>query len=290
MILLVRNPASGSADEADRDKVEEIIRSADKLRVLEPSSEDSFSEELIAAVKGVSKVIVAGGDGSINLAVNSLRDRLGDLRFGLIPAGTGNDLARTLDLPEDPGRAAEVAVGRNHAHLDVGRATGPGFERLFVNACMGGFPVQVDRSISERAKERLGPLAFWAGGLKAMSELQHFRVWVDDESPVDAVVAAGIGNGRTSGGGIEVWPEADPGDGLLDLCVLPAESLFSGVQLMAKVRKGHHVDLPQVEYRRSARFHVESSPEMEFNLDGELTGLRTPVTFDIFGDARVAVP
>jgi hypothetical protein len=86
---------------------------------------------------------------------------------------------------------------------------------------MGGFPVQVNEAIEGDVKERYGPLAFWVGGAKAAADLTRWRLTVDGEEFAD-VVAAGVGNGRTAGGGIEVWPEADPGDGVLDLCVLPA--------------------------------------------------------------------
>lgn len=287
--LLVRNPASGSAEEATEEKVEEVLSSDGRLRVIEPGSAETFAEELLGALRDVSRVVVAGGDGTMNLAVNALRDRLGDLTFGLIPAGTGNDLARTLDLPDDPVRAAETVIDGRKIQLDVGRVAGAGVDRLFVNACMGGFPVQVDRSIDEKAKQWLGPFAFWVAGVKAATDLQRFDVTVEGRT-IEDCVAAGVGNGRTCGGGVEVWPQADPSDGLLDLCLLPAETIRSAVTLLRKVKVGDHVELPDVETIRSASIEVKASPETEFNVDGELVGLRTPMSFEVFGDLRIAVP
>jgi diacylglycerol kinase (ATP) len=286
--LLVRNPASGSAEEATEEKVEEILSSDGRLRVIEPGSAETFAEELLGALRDVNRVVVAGGDGTMNLAVNALRDRLGDLTFGLIPAGTGNDLARTLDLPDDPIRAAETVLDGRKVPLDVGRVVGAGVDRLFTNACMGGFPVQVDRSIDEKTKKWLGPFAFWVAGIKAAADLQRFDVTVDGRT-IEDCVAAGVGNGRTCGGGVEVWPQADPSDGLLDLCVLPAETVRSALTLLRKVKVGDHVDLPEVEYIRSASIEVKASPETEFNIDGEIVGLRTPMSFEVFGDLRITV-
>ena len=286
--LLVRNPASGSAEEAAAEKVEEILGSDGRLRVVEPRSAETFAEELLGALRDVNRVVIAGGDGTVNLTVNALRDRLGDLTFGLIPAGTGNDLARTLDLPEDPVRAAEMVLDGKKVNLDVGRVVGDGVDRLFANACMGGFPVQVDRSVDDKTKKLLGPFAFWVAGIKAATDLQRFDVTFEGRT-IEDCVAAGVGTGRTCGGGVEVWPQANPSDGLLDLCVMPAETIASAVRLLRSVKAGEHIDLPEVEYIRAASIELKATPEMELNVDGELVGLRTPMSFEVFGDLRIAV-
>jgi diacylglycerol kinase family enzyme len=204
--------------------------------------------------------------------------------------GTGNDLARTLDLPQDPAEAARGLVDARERELDVSRASGPGVDRLFVNACMGGFPVDVNEAIEEGdMKRRLGPLAFWVGGAKALTDMTRFTAEVNDLA-VENCVAVGVGNGRTCGGGIEVWPQADPADGLLDACALPVNAPAGAVKLAAKVRDGQHLDLEGVTTTRGSRIEIGASEDIEFNVDGELVGLKAPAVFEVIGSLTMRVP
>jgi diacylglycerol kinase (ATP) len=86
---------------------------------------------------------------------------------------------------------------------------------------------------------------------------------------------------------VRVWPEADPSDGLLDACALRAEGIGDTIKLAATVRSGRHVRLAEVETARGDRIEIASEPPMEFNLDGELVGLRTPVSFEPAGSIKV---
>lgn len=264
------------------------LRALGEVEAIEPSL-DEFGERVLSAARGRDLVVSAGGDGTLNCTVNALRDVLSEVQLALLPMGTGNDLARTLGLPVDP---LEVARGLREAseiQLDVGIATGPSAERLFVNACMGGFPVQVDEALDEGEKERLGAAAFIWGGAKALSDLGRSKVTLQDVD-VDDCVAVGVGNGRTVGGGIEVWPQADPTDGALDGCALPASGPADLVKLGAKLKLGDHGEIPEVTIRRGRSISIEADPQIEINVDGELVGLMTPATFEIFTKVRVLVP
>ena len=234
-------------------------------------------------------IIIAGGDGTINCVVNALRDSLADYRFGVIPMGTGNDFARTLGMPSDPVEAAAAIASGREVEVDVGRAIGTDVDMLFVNACMGGFPIDVDKAIEGGIKKRFGPLAFWIGGVKAASDFSKFEV-SHSGSSVGECVAVGVGNGRTAGGGIEVWPQADPGDGALDLCAVQAKNFLHGLQTAMKARSGKHADLPEVHFSRKSEFHVTCEPPIEFNVDGEIVGLKTPARFLVSEKIRVRVP
>lgn len=272
--LVVGNPASSGFSEEVRAVVD---RELGRPEWFEPDDGD-----LAEAASDAEVVVVAGGDGSLNHAVNALSSRLDEVRFGLVPVGTGNDFARTAGIPGDPGEAARLVAGGVARELDVGRAAGGGVTRLFVNACMGGFPVQVDEAIDEKTKERLGPLAFWVGGAKAAAGIERSRVTLDGIELPDCV-AAGVGNGRTCGGGIPVWPDADPSDGTLDACALAAPNVAAAVKLLLKVRSGDHAGLDEVRTTRGPRVEIDASPPMELNVDGELIGLTTPAVFEVHG-------
>ena len=288
-MLLVSNASSGSSNEETLDAVRVSLAPLGDVTTLQPSATDSLSQEIEAALDKPDLVVIAGGDGTFNWALNALGDRLDDLTFGLVPMGTGNDLARTLRLAQDPVEAASRMVDGRDQVLDVWRASSPGVERLFVNACMGGFPVQVNEEIDEDTKRRFGPLAFWVGGLRAAADLTRSHVDVLGAG-VDDVVAVGVGNGRTCGGGIEVWPDAVPDDGLLNVCAMPAPSIPAALKLAARVKNASHLSLDDVFSSAAPRVDISADPPVEFNVDGELLGLKTPATFELASSIRMRVP
>ena len=289
-IILVANSSSGSSDAELLDRVTERLSTLGPVDRVEPRSANSFGDDIRGALDGDEGLIVsAGGDGTMNCIVNGFAGDFEGRTFALIPMGTGNDLARTLGIDPDPVAAAQQVVDGSERDLDVGRASGGSIDSLFVNACMGGFPVKVNQTIKDDVKKRLGPLAFWVGGAIAAADLTRWRIRVDGEEFSD-VVAAGVGNGRTAGGGVTVWPDADPSDGELDLCVLPAESVIDAVKLAATIKRGAHESIGDVTMRRARRFEIEAQPAIEFNCDGELIDLVSPVTFEVVDRLRIRIP
>jgi diacylglycerol kinase (ATP) len=287
-VLLISNPASGSADAESSETIEASLRALGDLRVIKPGKV-SFDQEVRSAAEKADVVVTAGGDGSLNYTLNALHDALDDLTLALIPMGTGNDLARTLGLADDPINAATSLERAATRTLDVGRAAGPGVERLFINACMGGFPVRANEAIDEKTKKRLGPVAFLVGGAKALTDFSTFRVVIDGVE-VSECIAAGVGNGRTCGGGMEVWPRAQPDDGVLDACVLASSTLPAAIRVAARVKAGTHEELDEVVTRRAPNIKIEADPPIEFNVDGELVDLHSPATFELVTRARFLVP
>jgi diacylglycerol kinase (ATP) len=289
-IILVANSSSGSSDADVLERVTERLTSLGPVDRVEPGSVHSFGDDVRRALDGdEGLIVVAGGDGTMNCTINGFEGDFEGRTFALIPMGTGNDLARTLGIDPDPVAAAQQIVDGTERDLDVGRARSSSVNRLFINACMGGFPVKVNQAIEDDVKERLGPLAFWVGGAKAAADLKRWKVHVDGEEFPD-VVAAGVGNGRTAGGGITVWPDSDPSDGELDLCVLPAEGVGDAMKLAATVKRGAHGSIDNVTMRRARRFEIEADPNIEFNCDGELIDLTSPVTSEVADRLRMRVP
>ena len=287
-VLIFNASAGGSGDEVD-EAVRSTLAAQVNVDVVRPSDMDSFDDEVKAAARAADVVIAAGGDGTLNCVLNALGDTLAEVTLGLVPMGTGNDFARTLGLPDDPLEAAHALLGAEERALDLARATGAGADRLFVNACMGGFPVQANEAIDEDTKKRFGPLAFWLGGAKALTELSRAAVTVNGRQ-IDDCVAVGVGNGRSCGGGLEVWPSARPDDGVLDACVFSASGIPQALVLAGKLKSGGHEGLDDVVTMRDATIEVEAEPAVEFNVDGELPGLKSPVTFEIVGEVGFLVP
>jgi diacylglycerol kinase (ATP) len=287
--LLISNPASGGSDEEIVQGILPLLQAEGPTTHVAPDSRDDFDDEVSAAAYGADLIVVAGGDGTLNLTINALSGDLDRLVFGLIPMGTGNDLARTFELPTDASEALEVILAGSERPLDVCLASDGGVERLFVNASIGGFPVQVSEGVDERLKRVIGSPAYAVAALKEIPKLDRFTAMVNGVT-IEDCVAVGVGNGQTCGGGTRVWPDADPGDGALDVAALSASGLGDLLKLGATVTSGRHVGEDQAFTSRGGKVTIDADPAVELNVDGELLGLKTPVTFTVVARTRIKAP
>jgi YegS/Rv2252/BmrU family lipid kinase len=186
--------------------------------------EDPGEATALAAVLAEERdlLVVFGGDGTVHEVVNGLP--LGpDVEapaVAVVPAGTGNDLARGLGLPPDPVAAARVLADCRPHRVDLLDCGG----RRAANGMNAGFAAAATETLSRRAKRRLGPLAYVIGGVMAGVDPPTWqaRIEVDGEIVEGETLAVVVGNGGSFGGGRWLLPEADLSDGLLDVLVVPA--------------------------------------------------------------------
>jgi diacylglycerol kinase (ATP) len=287
-ILIVLNAGSGSSGDAPPGRLADALRPLGDVLVCWPGDDD-FGEELRRAADGADLVVAAGGDGTVSRTVDALGDRLDATAFAVIPLGTGNDFARTLGMPEDALDAAAAVAKGSEQRIDVWRATGSGGGRLFVNACVGGFPVEVDARVGDTEKRVLGPAAYLTAGLRVAAGMDRFDARIEGRE-VAACLAVGVGNGRTVGGGIPLFPHADPSDGRLEACAVSATGVLDTARLGLAVRRGEHGARDGVLGVSAERIRIETDPPIELNVDGDLVGLRTPIEFRPAGAARFVVP
>jgi diacylglycerol kinase family enzyme len=111
-----------------------------------------------------------------------------------------------------------------------------------------------------------------------------------DGHPVEGCLAVGVGNGRSVGGGILLFPRADPADARLEACAVAASGTVDTAKLGLAVRKGEHLELDGVYATSAERVRIETDPVIELNVDGDLVGLRTPVEFRRAGVATFLAP
>src|SRR5918998_5648537 len=170
-------------------------------------------------------LIVVGGDGTVNEVVNGL-GKAGfpdDVTLAVLPMGTGNDLAATLAIPDDPEGARETIRRGMVRTLDVARVRSVGVgERFFINVSTGGFGAETSSLADERLKSRWGKLTYFRASLEKARhfDVREVRVTLDGEERMMRAVNVAVGNCRYAGGGWPAAPKANPEDGLLDLVVI----------------------------------------------------------------------
>jgi diacylglycerol kinase (ATP) len=205
-------------------------------------------------------LVVVGGDGSAHQGVQFCADT--GVALAVVPAGTGNDLARTLGAPKDPLAATDALVAAVGAgaptKIDLGRIAGGSW---FAGVLCAGF----DSAVNERANRMRwpsGPRRYDLAILAELAKLRAGRLTVVEDAgraELDATQIA-IGNIPFYGGGIPVCPDADPTDGLFDITLIGRASRWDLMKMLPGLRTGNHVDHPVVTTSRAREVTI-SGPD-----------------------------
>ena len=281
---MLANPKSRSG--GDPETVATLLRQAG-LDPLCPSLDGTGTAELIRAhAAAVDRVVLAGGDGTVNAAAPALLET--GLPFAIIPLGTGNDLARTLGVPEDPAEAAKVAAEGRVRAIDVGLAN----DVPFFNVASIGFGVDLTRALTRDAKRRWGKLGYAAAALRVLARMRPFSAAIrcGDEVVRSRTIHVAVGNGRHYGGGMTVSERSRIDDGTLDVFSLEVGSVWGLLRLLPALRRGDHGRWHEVRTGEAQEIEIRTRRRRSVNTDGEIT-TRTPVLIRVLrGAARVYVP
>ena len=272
-VTVLTNPASGhgNAPHAAGKAIERLQqRGVDVVAIVGSDAEHARRLLQAAVEKGTDAVVVTGGDGVISDALQALART--DIPLGIIPAGTGNDHAREFGLPtKDPVAAADIVADGWTETVDLGKIRDrTGVTKWFGTVAAAGF----DSLVTDRANRMHWPRGRMRYNLAMLAELSQlrllpFRLMLDgrDEIVTDLTLAA-FGNTRSYGGGMLICPNADHGDGLLDITMVHSASRSRLIRLFPTVYKGNHVDLDEVTTARATSVDVES-PGINAYADGE---------------------
>ncbi|HZG54078.1 MAG TPA: diacylglycerol kinase family protein [Pyrinomonadaceae bacterium] len=234
----------------------------------------------VAREGGAREVIVSGGDGTINEALQGLAG--GRVRLGIWPAGTANVLARELRLPFDARGAAEVIARGETRRIYAGCATeeASGARRYFFLMAGIGLDASVVERVQPRLKRRVGEGAFWVSGLGHLVRWRPVAFRVEVEGQTYPATFAAFGRAAHYGGDISVTPGARLDEPEFEICIVNSHSRLRFLSLLAHGlrRDGVHPEMPGVRYVRATR--ARATGEARMQVDGELTG-RLPVTFEI---------
>src|SRR5688500_10587626 len=234
----------------------------------EPGDGAMFAREAMDA--GADTVIACGGDGTVNEVVNGLEGTT--VALGIIPAGTANDFARQVGIPDDPSAAMDIILRRKPVIIDTAAMNG----RRFVNVSSGGVGAEATAETPADAKASLGPVAYFISGLRKLAALEPRRALF--EAPglriEDDYFLFAVGNARETGGGTLVTPRASVRDGLLDVCIIGALPRKEFARLALRVKRGEHLESDGVRYLQVPWFRVTAADPLTVNLDGEPAELR----------------
>lgn len=244
------------------------------------TTREGEAEELAraAAAKDPDLILVVGGDGTVRDVVAGLTGAEGPARvaLGIIPAGTGNDLCRTLRIPSRVSESLEIALNGADRPLDVWRWDGI----PFVNVVGIGLDAAVAGLVNRKFRRVSGTLAYLVGLMQTLPRFSPVALeisWPGGEWTGGAWLAA-CANARCYGGGMLIAPHAVPDDGLLDLVVVGAVSKPELLFQLPRLFTGTLARHPRVHTFRVPSVRVGAPPQ-DASLDGELIG-RTPASVE----------
>jgi diacylglycerol kinase (ATP) len=288
---IILNPRAGSAEQTEA--LREALAAQIEGTLYETDSAGHATALAAEALEaGYDLIVAAGGDGTINEIVNGFAIDFARARLGIIPLGTGNDLARTLAIPTDPLAALNIVMRGAEHRLDLMKAETANQATYGINVAAGGFSGQVGEVLTDELKASWGPLAYLLGAARIIPDLASYTTTIAwEDGPVERVEALNIvvANGRTAAGGFQVAPLANPEDGLLDVIIVHYGDVLGLAGVAARLLSGNYLHSEQVVHRKARRVHIASQPGMWFNVDGELFTSQ-PITFTVMPRAlRVMV-
>jgi diacylglycerol kinase (ATP) len=274
--LLVRNPGSKQGDAPIDAALARFAERGVAVTELPFSSPQEACSRIEADGSGFDCVIVGGGDGTLNgVAPAVLKSRK---PLGILPMGTANDLARTLEIPVDLAKAADIIADGRRRCIDVGLANG----LPFFNVASLGLSAELAETLDSGTKRRFGQVGYALAGLRVLRKARTFRAVIASAHETVRVTTyqIAVGNGRYYGGGVAVRPDAAIDDALLDLYSLEPGSLWKVILTAPLFKRGHHGVFREVRTARGRKLEIRTGAPMPVNLDGELA-TETPLILEV---------
>jgi YegS/Rv2252/BmrU family lipid kinase len=239
-----------------------------------------------AAERGLPLVFVCGGDGTLNEAANGLAGS--DTALAVIRAGTVNIWAKEVGIPRKPVAAVKAAVEGERRRIDLGRAG----EHYFLLMAGYGLDGAISRRVHLGLKSRLGAATY---AIAAVRETLRYRsspvtLRFDGEEHAAQVLMLVAGNTRNYAGLVEITPEAQVDDGLLDVCVFQGNAKLDIILHVLRTLLRRHQQSKKVLYRKVRRLELAWGEPLPVQLDGDAYEL-SPTQVEVVPDALwVAVP
>lgn len=266
------NPAAGrGAARRAKDPVARAFRGQGWTVEVVETERPGHGGELaaLAARNGARRIVAVGGDGAVHEVANGLLGIGSSAALGVVPIGSGNDFAKLVGVHgHDITRAvARIATARER-RFDAGRV----LDEFFVNSLGFGFGPAVVRTRNAMPGLK-GFLSYLVPVVRTFATFRPplFEVDADGFRERGRMMMVEVCNGTTAGGSYRFAPEADPADGLVDVCVIRRVGLLRFLAALPRVMRGTHVRMPEVAMVRTTRLRIRAPEEpLLLHLDGEL--------------------
>ena len=270
-IKLIYNPLSGDRSFKNAlDACTEVFQNAGhETHLCRATSRDSLESAIANMDSRYAKVVVAGGDGTVNLAVNALKRHNKAIPLGIIPAGTANDFASHIKMPKDPAAAARAIVSGKIMDTDLGFVNG----KYFINVCSAGALTAAGQQVAgTKFKAVFGKIAYYLKGVGQLPNLEPItlRISTHYQTIEDKFLFFVAINSSGAGGFDKLSVDAKINDGLLDFIGFKAMNLLEAAAVFMKLFNGEYLSDPNIIFLREQKINIETSAtNLDTDIDGE---------------------
>ena len=286
--LFIVNPTAGSGKTRGYiEFIEDYMRERDFAYKVHITQKPMEATKIVLENSDFDVCIAVGGDGTANEVAKGIIIR-GHGSLGIIPSGTGNDLAQALGINMDKNKAMERIFKGNTKEIDLGEAR----EDYFFNIASLGFDAWVVKKTNQIKKVVKGKASYVLGVLAGLVTYRSKNISVDIDGELihrKATLVA-VGNGHSYGGGMKILPMARLDDQLLDICIVRDISNLKLLILFPSIFKGDHVKYEKhVEFHRGKKIKVQFEGRDLLNMDGELYQIENEVVEFSIPDKKLSV-
>ena len=284
-VAVIVNPASGRGRAAKMAqqagaRLHQAGLEVDVLTTVAPGHAHAYA---MRVCQEMDVLVSVGGDGTLNEVVNGVLDAGSETPIAVIPTGTANVVARELGLPEDLAELVEIARTGQTRSLDLGLAGGRRF-----TMCAGiGLDAQIVALVSRgRGEDGISMLDYTLPTVRSFMEYHYpkLRVRVDGESVDEQATFVVIGNMRRYGGPLQLFREATPDDGRLDVCCLHGDNILDLLRYGWGAFWNRMPELSDVTYHLARDVRIESNDPVLVQVDGDRGG-ELPMEFSVLPSA-----
>ncbi len=289
ILLYNGNAGASTVDSVLGLAVPHLAQASKSLEIIQTDSPEEFEKACQQAATHADILFIAGGDGTVHSAVRALATIDNPAPMAILPSGTANDFARTLNIPLDLNLAASELVQGEIKEIDTGKINGGSF----LNFAGIGLITDASSNIDPQLKEQYGKISYFMSALQSMRQATPFSIQltIDGISYVEEGVLVLVMNGKSIGTHNFPLATIDPADGLLDLFVIETSSL-------AAIREWFSLSQPEVEteelqhitHYQGKSISIHTTEPLDVDTDGEIY-LKTPLEIDIQpGSLKMLVP
>ena len=262
------NPFSGEGSILNKiDKIIEIHEERDyQIVPFRISKNKGIKEALEIVDESYSYILIAGGDGTVDVLLNAMKEKGLNLPIGILPVGTANDFGKFINIPQDIEEACKQILSSKPVKVDIGKIN----DRYFINVASTGLFTDVSQKTDVTLKNAIGKLAYYIKGIEELPNFRKLKIKLKSKE-VDyngEMYLMLIFNGQTAGN-FKLATRSSAMDGLLDVIVIKAVQIFEVLPLFIKVLKGEHLDSNKVIYFKTNDLYIECEEGIVTDIDGE---------------------
>ncbi|MCI5503757.1 MAG: diacylglycerol kinase family lipid kinase [Eubacterium sp.] len=296
--LFIINPSSGRQN--FHDKIKDITGTlimdqiCNTIDVFYTEKQDDAQNKAASLQPGEYDFVVAvGGDGTLNEVINGIIISKSEIPVAVISAGTVNDFATYLNLPQTPAEFCKMIKNFQLKRVDAGRVN----QKYFINVVAAGLLSDIGFKVDKDKKAVLGKLAYYLEGAidlpKQFSKTLNLRFITEEKTMEEEVFLFMVTNSQSVGGFREMAPLASTSDGKLDVVIIRKMDIFQVTPLLIGLVQGEHVNHPSVEYFQTQKLTIENMDDQEINVDydGEKLMDGFPIQIEMIpGAIQIVVP